>query len=168
MPTNTPTNATREKSPLVREFLTDHQLMSKLLTETVAHLEKKNDAAALASAIRLDKVAGPHIAYEESELYPRISGEKLMSDTTRAMYDEHREAALALKRLLDSSSTNGPLQEAQRQQIIAGLKTGITHAEHCGSLISLLDALPAPEQEESLANLLEYRERGRSWTERVR
>ena len=153
-----------EQVPLVREFLADHQKMSKLMLHTLVSLEEDDIEAALQSAKALDEVGGPHIAYEEAELYPRISGEKLISATTREMYDEHREAVIALKTLLDNPDPD----EATKQEIMDGLRTGIHHAEHCGSLASLLAALPDPEKNESLAKLLAFREQGRKWTDRIR
>lgn len=153
-----------EPTPLVREFLAQHQKMSKLLLRTVVCLEGGEIETAMASAHALDKVGGPHIAYEESELYPRISGEQLVSATTRAMYIEHRQAGTALKTLLDNPQPD----DATKQEIIAGLRTGVHHTELCGSLASLLAALPEPEQAESLAKLLAYREQGRKWTDRIR
>ena len=164
MAIKTETTKQLEQIPLVREFLADHKKMSQLMLHTLVSLEEGNIEAAVQSAKKLDEVGGPHIAYEEAELYPRISGEKLISATTRAMYDEHREAVIAVKRLLDNPDPD----EQARKEIMAGLRTGIHHAEHCGSLVSLLAALPRPEQEESLAKLLDYREQGRKWTDRIR
>lgn len=153
-----------ENIPLVREFLADHQEMSKLLLQTLLSLEEGDTETAIATARALNRVAGPHIEYEESELYPRISGDKLVSETTQRMYEEHREALLALQKLLE----NGEPQGEAREEIIDGLRTGVHHAEHCGSLVSLLAALPLPEQTTSLRKLLELREAGRLWTDRIR
>lgn len=153
-----------EDVPLVREFLDDHRKMSQLLLHVVVSLEVGNLEEATAAAEKLNQIAGPHIAYEETELYPRISGEKLISDTTRELYDEHREAVMAVKALLEDPQ---PDQE-QLGKIIDGLKTGVRHAEHCGSLVSLLAALPEPEQSASLERLLELRREGKPWTDRVR
>lgn len=153
-----------EQVPLVREFLADHKKMSKLMLHVLVSLEEGDNAAAVQSARELDNVAGPHIAYEESELYPRISGEKLISETTRELHDEHREAAMAVKLLLENPEPDQPT----KQQILDGLRTGVHHAEHCGSLARLLAALPTPEQDESLAKLLAYRQQGRKWTDRIR
>jgi|GEM_PF-4284655 len=164
MTTTVKRNMKLEQIPLVREFLADHQKMSKLMLHTLVSLEEGDVEAAVQSATALDELGGPHIAYEEAELYPRISGEKLISTTTRELYDEHRETVTALKRLLDDPEPN----ESTRQEIIAGLRTGIHHAEQCGSLVSLLAALPEPEQNESLTKLLAFREQGRRWTDRMR
>jgi len=161
---STAPNKKLEQVPLVREFLADHQKMSKLLLHTLVSLEEGDIGAAIESAKSLNEVGGPHIAYEEAELYPRISGEKLITETTRKMYDEHREAVTALKKLLDNPKPD----EATRKVIARGLRAAVHHAEHCGSLISLLAALPGPEQNESLTKLLAYRKQGRKWTDRVR
>jgi len=164
MVTRIKSNRKLEETALVREFLTDHRTMSKLLLHTLVSLEEGNVEEALSAARALDKVGGPHIAFEESELYPRISGENLISETTRQMYDDHHEAVTALKKLLDNPDPD----EKTKREIIDGFRTGIHHAEHCGSLISLLAALPEPERNESLTKLLAYRKQGKRWTERIR
>lgn len=164
MATQVKSKATSKQIPLVREFLADHQRMSKLLLHTLVSLDEGNLDAARQSALVLNEVGGPHIAFEESELYPRISGEQLISETTRAMYEEHREAVLALKLLLDNPNPDQPT----KQKILAGFRTGVRHAEHCGSLVTLLAALPSPEQNEALSRLLLFRERGQKWTDRIR
>ena len=164
MTTQVESNKKLNQVPLVREFLADHQKMSKLMLHTLVSLEEGNIDAAIVAAKALDEVGGAHIAYEEAELYPRISGEKMVSATTRSLYDEHRQAVTALKQLLDNPNPN----ESTKQEIIAGLRTGVHHAEHCGSLVSLLAALPTPEQDESLTKLLDFRKQGRKWTDRIR
>ena len=153
-----------EQLPLLREFLTDHEKMSQLMLHAVVSLEEGDLDAARQSAKALNKVAGPHIAYEESELYPRISGESLISTTTREMYDEHRAVATARKLLLENPIPD----QSTLDRILEGPRAGIHHAEHCGSLVTLLAALPKPEQDESLKKLLAYREQGRMWTDHVR
>lgn len=153
-----------QRVPLVREFLSDHQRMSKLLLKTVDSLEAGDMEAAHKYAEALNEVGGAHIAYEEEELYPRISGEQLISETTREMYHEHQTAVSALKKLINTPTPD----ETTKREILAGLRTGIHHAEHCGSLVSLLAALPQPEQDESLAKLLAYRQQRQKWTDQLR
>lgn len=157
-------NTNTRQSPLVKEFLADHQQMSTLLLHTLVSLEEGDVEAAVTAANALNRVAGPHIAFEESELYPRISGEQLISESTRELYAEHREAVLAVKKLLDDPQPN----TATKMEIVGGLRTGVQHAKHCGSLVSLLAALPEPEQKASLQKLLDFREDGKLWTDRIR
>lgn len=152
-----------EQVPLVREFLSDHQKMSKLLLHTLVSLEEENLEAATASAKALDRIAGGHIAFEEAEIYPRISGEEIMTQTTRDLYAEHREALTALKKLLDNPKPN----QTTKREILRGLRTGVHHAERCEALADLLAALPMPEQNESLKKLRGFREQGRKWTDRM-
>ena len=52
--------------------------------------------AAFSSAMKLDEACGPLMAYEESELYPRIAGENLISVTTSRMHVERCEAMRAV------------------------------------------------------------------------
>lgn len=159
-------DATQEsaRTKLVDEFLADHQEMSRLLLLTLESVRDDRFDDAHTHALELNRVAGPHIAFEEAELYPRVSGSSLVSATTRELYAEHRKAVTALKKLLDH-----PLPDAAtKHEIIAGLQTGIDHSKHCGSLARLLSALPEPEQSQSLQVLLEQRNQGRQWTDRVR
>ena len=61
------------KTPLIAEFLKDHQQFSRLLYQISNLLQEGNVELARERAKDLDALAGPHIAYEEAELYPRLA-----------------------------------------------------------------------------------------------
>lgn len=112
-------------------------------------------------AKELDAVAGPHIAYEESELYSRLGELGVKSVTKQQLVDEHREVLDALRMLLNNPAPDGKMVES----IKAGFRSGLTHAEHCGSLMSLMGRLDEQQRSESLKRLIHLREHGRNWTE---
>ena len=143
--------------PLVREFLADHQKMSKLMLNTLVSLEEGDWKGAIRSGRALDITAGPHVLYEESELYP------LVGNSGNHMYEEHRAIVTALKTLLDGSRPN----ELTKREIIDGIRAGIEHADYCGTLVGLLASLPKQKQTASLSRLLAFREEGKAWTERI-
>ncbi len=149
------------EQPLIAEFLKDHQQFSRLLYEISKLLNENKIQQARQRAAELDTVAGPHIAYEEAELYSRLAklGEK--SVTEEMLVDEHHRMLDALRALLESSSPD----QATIEEIKSGFQTALSHAEHCGSLISLMSRLDEKQQTESLKKLEQLRELGKKWTE---
>ncbi len=148
-------------SPLVSEFLKDHQQFSKLLLAVSTLLEEDKIEEARQRARELDEVAGPHIEYEERELYARLKELGETRVTNELLVGEHHRIRDAMKLLLENES----LDEQQLQEAREGFKTGIKHAEHCGSLISLMTRLDPDQQKQSLVVLRELRDGGRKWSE---
>ena len=60
-------------SPLIAEFLKDHQQFSRLLLEISKLLDDNNLEKARQRAKELNELAGAHIAFEEAELYSRLN-----------------------------------------------------------------------------------------------
>ncbi len=149
------------ESKLISEFLKDHQQFSRLLFEIERLLGEGHVKLARERAIELDQLAGPHIAYEEAELYPRLAKLGERNATEEALVVQHHDAVDALRILL----ANELLTETQFSQAIEGFRRALLHAEHCGSLISLMSLLDEAEQSESLKALERFREEGRLWTE---
>ena len=149
------------KAPLIAEFLKDHQQFSRLLYQISKLLEEGDIETARQRAKDLDVLAGPHIAYEEAELYPRLAqmGEK--SVTEEMLVGQHHDALDAVRGLMNES----PLDEAAVESIKIGFQGALSHAEHCGSLISLMTRLDQQEQSVSLEKLKQLREEGKKWTE---
>ncbi len=149
------------KTPLIAEFLKDHQQFSRLLYEISKLVADQNLTQARQRGHELDTVAGPHIAYEEAELYPRLAafGEKRVTEDR--LKGEHRQMCEALRSLLNDETPDNE----SCQSIQSGFQTALSHAEHCGTLISLMSRLDEKEQADSLAKLLEFRREGQKWTE---
>lgn len=148
-------------SPLIAEFLKDHQQFSRLLFEISKLVEQDKFDQARGRAIELDRLAGPHIAYEESELYPRLA--KLGDDTVseEVLIDQHHDALAALRLLL----TRETLTQEDKETIKNGFRGALSHAEHCGSLISFMSRLDKGLQAKSLKELTRLRVEGKKWTE---
>lgn len=149
------------KNPLIAEFLKDHQQFSRLIYEISNLLKANKIEKARERAKELDAVAGPHIAYEEAELYPRLAGLGEKATSEEMLVGQHHEAIDALRDLLNIPTPS----EEQLKSIKAGFQDSLTHAEHCGSLISLLTQLEASEQTESLEVLRDFRKQGKNWTD---
>ena len=149
------------KSPLIAEFLKDHQQFSRLLFQIIKLLEAGQISEARTRADELDRLAGPHIAFEEAELYPRLQilGERNAKE--EMLVEQHHDALHALKQLVDLENPDGD----QLESVKAGFNDALKHAEHCGSLISLMTQLNHQEQSESLKSLLDFPAQGQRWTE---
>ncbi|MEZ6099691.1 MAG: hemerythrin domain-containing protein [Pirellulaceae bacterium] len=152
-----------QEPELVRLFLEDHQAMTRALVEVIARIEDHDMAGAQRLADELDRSAGAHIEFEEQVLYPEIGrcrGDRL----EEKLRSEHRIVCHALNSLVRGR----PLQLVDavfQQEILQSLKTGLKHAEGCGTLISHLAAWPAAQQERAQQRLLDLRARGKRWTE---
>ena len=149
------------KSPLISEFLKDHQQFSRLLYEISRLLSDGKVEDAKKRARELNEMAGPHIAYEETELYPRLAllGER--SVTEEMLVDQHHEALDAVRILIDEQE----IDESRLEEVKQGFAGALSHAEHCGSLISLMSRLNPEQQAESLLELKRLRDEGSKWTE---
>ncbi len=148
-------------SPLILEFLKDHQQFARLLLQISKLLDQGQIEEARNRARELDELAGPHIAYEEAELYPRLAslGEREVTEET--LVDQHHDALQALRMLIDHDSANPQQLEA----IQVGFRHALEHVEHCGSLISLMSQLDEDQQAASLSELKRLRDHGPKWTD---
>ncbi len=148
----------KTQTPLVEEFLADHKQMSRLLYEALAAIKQGNISLARELAVRLNYVSGPHIQYEEMELYPRLK-DHYGAVSEEGLIQEHHEIAAGIRSLVqDPVDDPSDLDEAERR-----LQIGLNHAEHCGSLVSVLAGLTDEEQAASLVVLRELRNQQRSW-----
>ncbi len=149
------------KTPLIAEFLKDHQQFSRLLYQISNLLQEGNVELARERAKDLDALAGPHIAYEEAELYPRLAEMGEISVTEEKLVGQHHDALDAVRALINAEAPDDKSLEA----IQAGFQGALAHAEHCGSLISLLSRLDPQAQSASLEKLKKLRDEGTKWTE---
>ena len=147
--------------PLIAEFLKDHQQFMKLMFAVRNLLKDGRFDEARQLAVELDSIAGPHIAFEEQQLYMMLVELGETSVTSDELIGEHHVVLNALRQLLRSESED----KADLQSIIDGFDSGLRHAEHCGSMVSLLTQLDDHRQEECLAELVGLRDLGGNWTE---
>ena len=145
------------QTPLVREYLEDHQGMAHLFYQILVALDEGESTRAQDLAKELNRVGGPHIAYEKLELYPRLSA----SQKSQQLCADHQHVTQALKMVLEHESLEGE----DEQLVMEGLRIGLDHAEQCRALVGLLAALPESEQATSLEVLRDLKRRGQCWVE---
>jgi hypothetical protein len=134
-----------------------------LLHSLVKALENDQLDSARQFSKQLDQMAGSHIEFEETELYPLVAlreGEAYVEQ----LLDEHRQAQGALKRLVAMKDGETPAR-TEYQEITDNLRVGLKHAGSCGTLVSCLTTLPEDRQQTIVRRLQELRATGRRWSE---
>lgn len=148
---------------LEEEFAADHRELTRGFARLLELLQSGNDEEARGLADHIDQVAGPHVEFEETVLYPAVARAE-GQDFAAQLYAEHRTVFDAVAWLLEHSAEE-PIDESTRQRLIEQVQTGLDHAVSCGSLMGHLTALEESQHETFLKQLLECRESGRRWTE---
>lgn len=154
---------TRQKKNLMNEFLRDHHRLTRILSDVIRHLEGGDVSSARSLAQELNRIAGPHIAFEESVLYPAVRlavGESF----ERKLLAEHDNARMGLVHLISAE----PIRLAKpefREKIVTALRSGMKHAESCGTLVSHLEQLSETQQQQALTKLNELKKAGKCWSE---
>lgn len=149
------------KSAVVQAFLVDHRKFMKLLYDVGVALNAGDVQRARELGATLDKVGGPHIAFEEAVLYPTIDQQSDDRSFVPQLYDEHESIVQALSTLLSETEIDTKTLENLRVAFADGLE----HAEHCGTLISRLSALDDVDQREALDELMQLRSTDVRWTQ---
>ena len=146
---------------LAHAFVEDHRVFTRELVRLKEALQRRDWPEARRVADRLDLAAGPHIAFEERELYPllgRIRG-KAFAD---AMYAEHQEGASVIRALAPARPDP---DEPEAQLLVEHANTMLDHAVRCGSLLSYVNTLDQTEQARLLDRLLACRKQPLRWSE---
>lgn len=149
---------------LEKEFATDHREMTQGFARLLELLRSGEDAEARQLASDVDRLAGPHIEFEETVLYPAIAREE-GQDFAARLNTEHATVLEAIKSLL-SQPNESTIDDNTRERLIEQFQTGLDHAETCGSLMGHLTTLDESQHQTYLQQLLECRERGRRWSDR--
>jgi hypothetical protein len=151
------------KNRLEKEFVVDHRETTRGLKALKDALTANDDVAVLDAAQRLDRVAGPHIAFEEQWLYPLVA-ESRGEEFRHHMTSEHDEVVDALSKIqaCDGLATVSAARKAEWQR---NLQTGLDHVITCGTLLSHLSVLDEVERVEILRRLQDLRDEGILWTE---
>ena len=152
--------ATIPKSAVTQAFLTDHRKFMRLLRDVCQALNQGETEFARTLARELNHVAGPHIAFEETVLYPLLN-EKSDETFVEVLYQEHQTVVAALQKLLGSEH----LTASELTEIQQAFTEGLSHAEHCGTLISSLAAMDDVDQREALDELQQLRASDITWTQ---
>jgi hypothetical protein len=146
---------------LEAEFVADHRVMTQSISQLLDALRSGRDTDAMRIADDLDRLAGPHIAFEEAVLYPEVARRKDRA-FAESLYSEHGIALRGLREVL--SHRDSAISSVQREQIIQDLQVGLEHAISCGTLLSHLTVLDAETQQRYLEQLREFQQRGGRWT----
>lgn len=153
--------STLSKAAVVQAFLADHKKFMRLLVDVSDALQRDDLAAARTLATQLNTVAGPHIAFEETVLYPALDDASHDHDFVEGLYDEHQQIVTALAELISNDS----LTKKQLTAITHAFQSGTEHAEHCGTLISRLSNMDAADQRDALDDLIQLQEQEILWTD---
>ena len=147
---------------LLDAFREDHARMGQGLYELSQLLQADDVRAACALAQRIDEESGAHIAFEETNFYPRLS-ELLSRTEIDRMYEEHGVGADTVRTLLDHKPEE-PLDSEEKERLVIGATQMSEHISECGELFGALGAIPVAEQTELLEQLVEWRRRRPRWT----
>jgi len=147
---------------LFEAFHEDHAILGRGFYEISTLLRGGDLAAARDVAVRLDKEAGPHVAFEERHFYPALR--KLIGDEgVDRFYHEHREG-LDVIRFLLAHPEHVDLTEDARAKLIRQSDIMEEHIAECGGLFEAMGRIPQAEQDALLQDLLAWREKRPSWT----
>ncbi|MGV3723520.1 MAG: hemerythrin domain-containing protein [Actinomycetota bacterium] len=154
---------TDAESALAREFLKDHQGLSRGLVALRDAVGRNDLEDAKALADRIDRSAGGHMEFEERLLYPHVA-RIFGAEYVDRLYAEHRLGKAAIARVLARPGAE-PLRAEEQSTLLAELDAVGEHVYSCGALLSHLTALDEPAQQRMLERLLEFRREHRRWTE---
>lgn len=149
-------------SRLEQAFLDDHRHLTRGFQALIEAVEQKDVARSKKTADELDRIAGPHIEFEERLLYPRVQQARGSEFSTRLL-QEHQVARSAILFLKTHDDT--PLSTEDRARVLEQLRVGLDHAVSCGTLLSHLSVLSDSEQAELLQRLEELKAQDLRWTE---
>ena len=132
-----------------------HELRSALADDDIS--------AARELAIRIDREAGAHIAFEERDFYPALTA-ILPRKEVAGMYRDHFEGYSLVRDLLERHA-GGELSEEERRSLIERVEDMQAHVAECGELFGAMRRLSDERNEALLARLHEWREEAPTWTE---
>lgn len=144
-------------------FVHDHRQTTRRLSRLLKALRRNDPAEARRLADELDRIAGPHIRFEEEIFYPEVA-RILGREYAARLYDEHQIGRGALADIL-SRDTAGPLEPEEQKDLVGRVETAVSHAASCGTLLSHLTGMEESQQAEMLSRLEELRREGKRWTE---
>jgi hypothetical protein len=144
-------------------FLEDHRHLTKGLGGLLDSLRRSDVPGAVRIARELDRVAGPHMAFEETVLYPELVN-RLGQPFVDQLYHEHALGQTAVAHLVDRADPTS-LTAGERSTLIEQVETALEHALSCGSLLSYLSTLSPERHDEMLQQLLDMRTQRCLWTD---
>ena len=149
-----------DRDTLQNAFLEDHRVVTRGLYDLQQAVDRDDLDTARRLAAELDRVAGPHMDFEQRYFYPMLV-DVLGADFVEELYAEHRSgqrAVAALCSIQDNSAID-------REELQDCLNVAMNHVLSCGSMTSHLASM-TPEQQLQLRQQLDAtRREGRRWTE---
>ena len=151
------------KNRLFDAFRADHAVLGRGLYSLATHIRAGEEQASREAAAQLAKDAGPHIAFEEADFYPALSG-FLSQDEIDEMYADHENGRMLIKDILVMKS--GALADQHyRDQLLARIEAAEAHVSECGELFGVMGGLTGETQMQLLTKLEAWREQSPSWLE---
>ena len=150
------------KDNLFTCFREDHKVLGSGFHQLSAHLRTGDTAGACAMARHLDEAAGAHIAFEETEFYPRLAP-LFGSDEADRMREEHKQGLAVIHALVTRSSAE-PLDRGTCDWLLEQSQAMEAHIAGCGELFEAMGRIPAEEQRVLHQKLLAWRQRHPKWT----
>ena len=150
-------------SDLFEAFREDHAVLGRGLHEISEHLRSGGLSAAKACGERLDREAGPHIAFEERFFYPALRRLLGNAEADR-LYQEHGHGLSVIKSLA-ALPEGAVLSETERTVMLRDLELMQAHVAECGELFGAMGRISVEEQQALYQDLVALREQAPRWTE---
>jgi hypothetical protein len=150
------------KDNLFTCFREDHKVLGSGFHQLSTYLRTGDTSGACAVAQHLDEVAGAHIAFEETEFYPRLVP-FFGRDEAERMRDEHQQGLSVIQALVNRSAAE-PLDRGTCNRLLEQAETMEAHIADCAELFEVMGRIPAGEQHVLHQKLLAWRQRHPKWT----
>jgi hypothetical protein len=151
------------QTTLERAFLEDHRCLTRGFSDLLDALRADDPVESARIADEIDRIAGPHIEFEETVYYPAVS-RRIGRENTSQLYDEHHIGLRAVRTLL-SRDPERPFAPHEREALIEEAQTALDHAVTCGTLLAHLKDLDQSARTRMLEDLRAARARGRRWSD---
>ena len=152
----------QSKDNLFTCFREDHKVLGAGFHQLSTHLRAGDTAEACEVARHLDKAAGAHIAFEESEFYPRLAP-LFGRDEADRMRDEHRQGLSVIDALVHHAAAE-PLDRETCDRLLEQSEAMETHIAECAELFEAMGRIPVDERRVLYQKLIAWRQRHPTWT----
>lgn len=144
-------------------FVTGHERLTRGLELVARSLEARDVQTAVAAAEALDQVVGPHIRFEEEDVYPLLRL-RLGDQAVNRLYAEHEAGRVMLCDLL--AMRDRRLEPGERERLRQEVRSMLEHALSCGGLLTHLAGLERNQQRRLLRRLRARQREPSRWSER--
>ena len=140
-----------------------HQRLVAGLRQIIQAIEQEDYATAVESAGEIDRLAGPHVEFEERYLYPvveEIDGEA----TASRLYTQHVHSIATLHELEHWPEGVAPHADV-RQRWLCSLRSAVEHAAQTHALLNYLGGMPLAQKQQMLRRHEALQQHGHRWSE---